>query len=172
MKSWLLSSKKIHSSFKQIFLLVIFIFISIAVTVLGQSKSFTGNSKAFFESGFIMLSIVYFFKFVYLYPMLVIIRLIRVKQKRNNLLISSVAIILLAFVPLTLVWAIMSLFNLIVLNIPWSIFSNTYIWMNAILLPITLFYSYWKYTDSNIIDSLLDSMILSGLALIIPLIHI
>jgi hypothetical protein len=104
--------------------------------------------------------------------MLVIIRLIRVKQKLNNLLVSSVAIILLAFVPLTLIWAIMSLFNLIVLNIPWSIFSNTYIWMNAILLPITLFYSYWKYTDSNIIDSLLDSMILSGLALIIPLIHI
>jgi len=165
-------SKYQIASFKQIFLLVIFIFISIAVTVLGQSKSFTGNSKVFFESGFIMLSIVYFFKFVYLYPMLVIIRLIRVKQKLNNLLVSSVAIILLAFVPLTLIWAIMSLFNLIVLNIPWSIFSNTYIWMNAILLPITLFYSYWKYTDSNIIDSLLDSMILSGLALIIPLIHI
>ncbi|WP_333509187.1 hypothetical protein [Thermoanaerobacterium thermosaccharolyticum] len=74
--------------------------------------------------------------------------------------------------PLTLVWAIMSSFNLIVSNISWSIFSNTYIWINAILLPITLFYSYWKYTDADIIDSLLDSMILSGLALIIPLIHI
>ncbi|MDI6605507.1 MAG: hypothetical protein QME35_10340 [Thermoanaerobacteraceae bacterium] len=103
MKSLLLLNKKMQNiSFKQTLQALIIIFISISITVLSQTRLVAGNIKIFFESGFIMLAIIYLLKFVYLFPILIFIRLIRERGKYNNLLISSISIILWAFVPIVL----------------------------------------------------------------------
>lgn len=166
-------------SIKHALLALIIILISIAITVLGQLKSFTGNKETFFKGGFVLLNVVYAIKIAHLFPILVFIRLIREREKYTtfmnttiSILKTSISIILWAFVPVILVWAGMSILNLTtIVNIPWSVFSETNFWLNALFFPFTLSYSYWKFTKHNITDSLLDSMILSGLALIIHLIH-
>lgn len=56
----LLNRKTQVISIKKIFLPIIIILVSISLTILSQAKFFSGSLKVLFESGFIMLGMVFF----------------------------------------------------------------------------------------------------------------
>ncbi|MBZ4684216.1 MAG: hypothetical protein PWQ59_1786 [Thermoanaerobacterium sp.] len=163
----LLNKKATELSWKQLILPVVIVFTSIILTVAGQVKFFTGSLKVFFESGIIMVGLIYLLRFLILFPVLVTIRFVRSKSKGSYILLSSILIILWSFLPLALIWSGMSIISIVITPIQWNIFYKTYLWMNALVFPISVFYFYWKYTESNLIDSLIDAMILSGIELIL-----
>jgi hypothetical protein len=157
---------------KQIILPITIMLASMTLAILSQYRLFAGHLMIFLGGGFIMLGLAYLLQFIILFPMLAIIILVRSKGNKDRLLTKSALIILSALSTSALVWAGMSIVSLTMTVIPWSIFSVANSWMVALLLPLSLFYFYWRFTDCSVTDSLLDSMILSGMALILPLLHL
>lgn len=163
----LLIKKTKVDSYKLILLPTIINLISVVFVVFSNWKYFNGNISLLLGVGLPLLSVGYIMIMLLYVPILVIAQWFREKTLLFQTLIVSIAIVLWSFTPLAIIWIMLSIVSLIFKQLPWLVFSSTYFWAKTLVIPLSLFYFYWKFTMASVYDSLFDAMIVAGTVLIL-----
>ncbi len=157
-------SKNLNNKF--VLFIVPMIINCISLTLVALSQMSTAEAHLL-KIGLIILSGGYLLTMVFYLPPLVVLRWIRGQRILYQNIFTCVSILLWSFTPLAITWIILAIITLYGLNISWQIFTFSFFWEKALLLPVSLFLSYWKLSHENIYISFIDSMITSIIVLIL-----
>jgi hypothetical protein len=145
--------------------------ISLLVVAFSNIRLFNWKMDVLFKIGLPLIIGSYILEMLFYVPVLIFLQMIRTKSCLKNVLIRVITSILWAFTPNALIWFLLSIINLTLCQLPWYYFSLTYILSKFLLIPLSLFYFYWRFFEENIYDSIIDTMLTSIVVLILTTIH-
>lgn len=156
-----------NNPYSHILLPLLVIMVAVVITTISNNYSLKLDSALMVIS---LLGGVYFFNIFLYFPILIVIQFIRGERAFGLLIIKCLSILLWSFIPLALLWIGASIINLTFYKLPWSVFSIIFLWGKAIVIPLSLFYFYKRFSKESLYDSLIDSMLACGFVVILSLI--
>jgi len=141
----------------------------ISILIIALTNKFDNGTGKTILFDIVLLGGTYFFIMIYYLPVLIVIQFLRGERIVKRLIHNCMAILLWSFVPLAVVLIIIAIVSAVIHKLPWSVFSGVFSWGKAIIIPLSLFYFYKKFSKESFYDSLIDSMSTCGFVLLLTL---